>query len=100
MAAFAVALTIGLHGSSSLKVFLIVFGNYMLAKQFAGRRFGPVVLWASNIAVLFANELNNGYRFGALHSGLAFLVGGSIACRCRLFINIRMHIVAYTQDGM
>jgi hypothetical protein len=74
MAIFSVLLIIGLHGASSLKVLGILAVNYLLAKRVGGERLGPLILWVVNLAILFANELNDGYRFGSLHSSLAFLV--------------------------
>ncbi|KIM19463.1 hypothetical protein M408DRAFT_31199 [Serendipita vermifera MAFF 305830] len=73
MAVFSVIFVIVLHGTSSLKVFGILAGNYLLAKRLGGTRFGPLLLWIANLVVLFANELNDGYRFGALHPTLAYL---------------------------
>lgn len=75
MAIFSFILVIALHGASSLKVFGILGGNYLLAKRLGGTRFGPLALWLVNLVVLFANELNDGYRFGSLHQNLAYLVG-------------------------
>jgi protein-cysteine N-palmitoyltransferase HHAT len=74
MAIFSILLIIGLHGASSLKVFGILAVNYLLAKRLGGERLGPLILWVVNLAILFANELNDGYRFGSLHSSLAYLV--------------------------
>jgi len=74
MAIFSVLLIIGLHGASSLKVFCILALNYLLAKRLGGERLGPLILWVVNLAILFANELNDGHRFGSLHSSLAYLV--------------------------
>ncbi|CAG7855140.1 Putative membrane-bound O-acyltransferase C24H6.01c [Serendipita indica DSM 11827] len=75
MAMFAVALVIGLHGASSLKVFAIIGGNYFLAKQLGGSRIAPLILWTVNIMVLLCNEIYDGYSFSSVHSSLGFLDG-------------------------
>jgi len=74
MAIFSVIFIIGLHGSSSLKIFAILTVNYLLARRLGGKRYGPLLLWVANLILLFSNELNNGYRFASLHSSLAYLV--------------------------
>jgi hypothetical protein len=78
MATFAVILTVVLHGMSSLKVFLILAANYLLAKRVGGTRFGPVIVWTTNLVVLFANELNDGYRYSSLHPALGYLVSTAL----------------------
>ena len=74
MAIFSVVLVIALHGASSLKVFAIVGGNYILAKKLGGSRIAPLVLWTLNIAVLLCNEIYDGYSFSSVHSSLGYLV--------------------------
>jgi len=44
------------------------------AKSRNGSNFGAALTWGFNGAVLFANELNSGYRFGALHATFEPLV--------------------------
>ncbi|KZV94160.1 hypothetical protein EXIGLDRAFT_824417, partial [Exidia glandulosa HHB12029] len=63
-----------LHGSSAVKVFLILLGNYIVGRSLHTTRALPAATWAFNLAILFANELNDGYRFAALHPSLAPLV--------------------------
>ena len=65
---------IGLHGTSALKVLAILSANYWIGKTTAGSVIGPVVSWVFNLGILIANELADGYRFAALHPGLAYLV--------------------------
>ncbi|KZV91249.1 MBOAT-domain-containing protein [Exidia glandulosa HHB12029] len=62
---------LGLHGSSAVKVFLILLGNYIVGRSLHTTRALPMATWAFNLAILFANELNDGYRFAALHPSLA-----------------------------
>lgn len=80
---FSVLLIFILHGTSAFFVLAILGGNYalaMLAPQVAsskGRGGGKVVvgmMWTFNCAVLFMNEKYGGYDWGAIYSGLSFMV--------------------------
>ncbi|KZV78840.1 hypothetical protein EXIGLDRAFT_822454 [Exidia glandulosa HHB12029] len=62
---------LGLHGSSAVKVFLILLGNYIVGRSLHTICALPMATWAFNLAILFASELNDGYRFAALHPSLA-----------------------------
>jgi hypothetical protein len=74
LALFSVAMVAGLHGTSILKILFILTVNYGIAKFTRASAVGPVLTWAFNIAMLFANEIQDGYRFEALHNGLDVLV--------------------------
>lgn len=65
---------IGLHGTSALKIFLIVTLNYLIGTRVATLKYGPIIIWVFNLVVLFANELQDGYRYSSLHSSLSYLV--------------------------
>jgi hypothetical protein len=69
----------GLHGTSAIKVLIIVSLNYLLAKKtiFMGKA-APVAYWTFNIAVLFLNEWFGGYKFGNVHESFEWLVRGSL----------------------
>jgi protein-cysteine N-palmitoyltransferase HHAT len=71
---FSILMLLGLHGSSILKIFAILVINFALSKSCGKSIYGPVLTWIFNLAVLVANELNEGYRFGSLHSSLQALV--------------------------
>ncbi|KAG8784269.1 glycerol transporter [Serendipita sp. 397] len=72
-AGFATLLIIGLHGSSSFKVFAIIVINYLLAKRLGGLRIAPIILWTVNLLILFSNEYYDGYRFSSIHPSLDYL---------------------------
>lgn len=57
---FAFVFLIGLHGISVLKILLFLYINYKIAKG-VPRSYIPTATWAFNLAVLFANELCDGY---------------------------------------
>ena len=62
---FACFLTVLLHGFSALKVFLILYGNYKIAKTLP-KAYIPLATWISNIGILFANELCRGYPYASI----------------------------------
>jgi hypothetical protein len=63
-----------LHGTSAFKIILILAANYAIAKQSTGSVLGIYATWAVNIAMLFGNEIFDGYQYGSLHPSLALLV--------------------------
>lgn len=65
---------VALHGTSVIKMFIIFVLNYYIAKCFGGSMLNPLLTWIFNGAVLFANEIYEGYRFASLHPTLALLV--------------------------
>ena len=67
---FAIIFIIALHGFSALKVVLIVFTNYMLAKRLP-KKYVPAATWIFNIAILFANELARGYPYANIAAFLS-----------------------------
>jgi hypothetical protein len=71
-----------LHGTSIIKVFLILSMNYALAKATGGTRFGVPLTWLFNGGVLLANGWYEGYAFASLHPGLTFLVRHKPAIKC------------------
>ncbi|KAI4167631.1 MAG: hypothetical protein LQ343_007049, partial [Gyalolechia ehrenbergii] len=52
---FACIYLLALHGASSLKVFVILYINYALAKRLP-QSYVPLATWVFNIGILFANE--------------------------------------------
>lgn len=59
---FSLLFLLALHGFSALKVLLILYINYTLAKKLR-KGYVPVVTWIFNIGILFANELGRGYPY-------------------------------------
>ena len=70
---FATIFLFVLHGSSGLKVFLIIYTNYTLAVNLP-KKYIPIITWLFNVLVLFANELCNGYPYARIAQG--FSLGG------------------------
>lgn len=65
-----------LHGFSALKVLTILYINYCIAMR-APRHAVPGATWVFNVAVLFTNELGQGYRFSRLTEATAPFYAGS-----------------------
>ncbi|KAM5355179.1 hypothetical protein ACJ41O_001825 [Fusarium nematophilum] len=62
---FAFLFLFALHGLSAFKIFLILWTNYQLATKLP-RRYVPAATWIFNVAILFANELTQGWRLRIL----------------------------------
>ncbi|TVY75559.1 putative membrane-bound O-acyltransferase [Lachnellula suecica] len=106
-----------LHGFSAIKVLLILYANFSLATRLP-RKFVPVATWVFNIAILFANELSDGYKFAkmavylwpvesgvldpgnALHGwGIWFDSYGGIISRWEILFNITvLRMISYNLD--
>ncbi|TFK50179.1 MBOAT-domain-containing protein [Heliocybe sulcata] len=100
LSAFSVLMLVGLHGSSALKVLVIISLNYHIAKYFGASKLAPIFTWVFNAAVLFANETNGGYKFAALHPSLEFLdsMNGAYP-RWHVSFNITMlRLVSFSMD--
>ncbi|KAH0843761.1 Glycerol uptake protein 1 [Fonsecaea pedrosoi] len=60
---------LALNGSSIFKILLILFINFKIATALP-RDAIPVATWVFNIAILFANELAQGYRYSVMAEAL------------------------------
>lgn len=60
---FTLLFLCALHGFSAIKIGLILYINFLLAKRLP-RGQVPAATWIFNICILFANELCQGYPFG------------------------------------
>ncbi|KAG7091135.1 hypothetical protein E1B28_010189 [Marasmius oreades] len=70
---FSLLFLAGLHGTSIIKILLILTVNYSLAKACKSSKAGPVLTWAFNGFVLFMNDRYHGYRFGDILPSLEIL---------------------------
>lgn len=59
---FALIFITVLHGFSALKIFILLYINFIIA-TILPRNYIPAATWIFNIGTLFANELAHGYRF-------------------------------------
>jgi hypothetical protein len=57
---FALVFITALHGVSAIKVLVILYLNYKIAKSLP-RQYIPAATWIFNICTLFSNELCGGY---------------------------------------
>jgi hypothetical protein len=99
---FSTAMLVGLHGTSILKIFAILILNYLIAKSCKGSKLGPLLTWVFNVAVLFANEKNSGYRFGMFHPALQSLVSvlRLSSTRAHTYMVFRTSSRAWTLGGI
>ncbi|GBE88390.1 Glycerol uptake protein [Sparassis crispa] len=97
---FSILMLLGLHGTSIVKIFAIVTANYGIAKTCRASKFGPLLTWIFNAAVLFANERNEGYRFASMHPSLEMLDSiEGIYPRWHISFNITMlRLVSFNMD--
>ena len=72
--AFSSFMLVALHGTSVLKILLILSLNFLIAKVSGKSKTGPILTWIFNIAILFLNETQDGYRYADLHPSLGYLV--------------------------
>jgi len=66
-----------LHGTSTIKILLILGINYKLVKTSKSKlveRYWPGMVIVGNMLVLFLNERNDGYRFAHLHGAFEVVV--------------------------
>ncbi|KXN84378.1 Glycerol uptake protein 1 [Leucoagaricus sp. SymC.cos] len=89
-----------LHGINAVKILLILFINYLLAKKLKGSRSGVVMNWVFNGAILFGNEVFEGWRFGQWFEGLAWLdAHAGLYHRWYISFNITMlRLISFTMD--
>ena len=73
---FSLIMLTALHGTSILKILVILTLNYAIAKFCRGSKLGPILSWVFNGGILFANEWYEGYRFGHIHPALHSWVRG------------------------
>ena len=62
---FAFVYIVALHGSSVLKILVILCANYAIATRLK-REHVPIATWIFNIGILFANEICRGYPYATL----------------------------------
>lgn len=70
---FALLFLTALHSFSVLKIMAILTANYLISFFHPTSIANPILTWVFNIAVLFANEYFDGYRFADL---LPWLIAG------------------------
>jgi D-alanyl-lipoteichoic acid acyltransferase DltB (MBOAT superfamily) len=68
---FAFLFLIALHGFSSVKVLLILYLNFSIAKK-VPQKYIPAATWVFNIGILFANEIYGGYPYYNIVKALSF----------------------------
>ncbi|KAF9268566.1 MBOAT-domain-containing protein [Marasmius fiardii PR-910] len=90
----------GLHGTSIIKILLILMVNYTIAKVCKSSKISPVLTWTFNGLVLFMNDRYHGYRFGDILPSLEILDAFSgFHPRWHIGFNITMlRLVSFNMD--
>lgn len=70
----SIIVLVALHGTSALKIALILTINFVIAKSCRESLLGPVLTWVFNGFVMFMNEIYRGYKFAFISPVLAGLV--------------------------
>lgn len=55
-----------LHGTSSIKIAIILCTSFMIGRLAGGSYWNPVLTWTFNLSILFANEYYKGYKFESI----------------------------------
>lgn len=75
---FALIFLSALHSFSVIKIVVILTGNYMISFFHPTSIANPILTWVFNVAVLFANEYCEGYRFATILPWLAAGEGAGV----------------------
>ncbi|KAL8681943.1 MAG: hypothetical protein Q9186_001951 [Xanthomendoza sp. 1 TL-2023] len=67
---FACIYLLALHGTSALKILVILYINFTLAKSLP-KTYLPLATWFFNVGILFANELCRGYPYAGVARSLS-----------------------------
>ncbi|PLW57223.1 hypothetical protein PCANC_03134 [Puccinia coronata f. sp. avenae] len=99
----ALILTV-LHGTSVIKILCIVSANYFVSRLLLSRfpRISSILVWTTNLSILFANDYWDGYQFRHLSHSLAFLDDRrykGLIPRWQIGFNISMlRLISYALD--
>ncbi|KAI9056770.1 MBOAT-domain-containing protein [Trametes sanguinea] len=97
---FSTIMLLALHGTSTLKIFLILSINYSIAKLAGPSKANPILTWVFNVLVLFAIERNKGFSYATLHPYLGNLdAWEGVYPRWYISFNITMlRLVSFNMD--
>ena len=97
---FGLLFLVALHGISTIKILLIIGVNFIITRCFRGSVLSPVATWIFNVAVLFVNELYQGYHLGSFRAELAELDAfGGLLPRWEILFNITtLRLISYNMD--
>ncbi|KAG2174919.1 hypothetical protein INT43_005981 [Umbelopsis isabellina] len=88
------------NGTSIFKVLFITTVSYTIGMLTKGSWLNPALTWGFNLAVLFANEWNDGYRYSQLGESFAFLDNyKGITPRWHILFNfVMLRLVSFNMD--
>ncbi|GAA5825473.1 hypothetical protein JCM5353_005315 [Sporobolomyces roseus] len=77
---FSLCMLAALHGTSLIKMLVILYANWSIARLAFEEKRGrvrrewvPFLTWGFNVGMLFANSIYGGYEFGSISASLAWL---------------------------
>ncbi|KAI8381506.1 MBOAT-domain-containing protein [Radiomyces spectabilis] len=88
------------HGTSILKILVIVSTSFWIGRWTGGSRWNVVLTWTFNLGVLFMNEWHDGYTFAALHPNLAWMDQyNGVQPRWHILFNfVMLRLVSFNMD--
>ncbi|ORZ20810.1 MBOAT, membrane-bound O-acyltransferase family-domain-containing protein [Absidia repens] len=100
LALTSLAIIAALHGTSALKILIIISTSYCIGRLTGGSKLNPLLSWVFNLGVLFLNEANNGYSFGTLHPAIAWLdeYHGVLPRWHILFNFVMLRLISFNMD--
>ncbi|CAG8451509.1 8192_t:CDS:2 [Funneliformis mosseae] len=97
---FALIFLYILFGNSLFKILIILSINFLITMTLQGSKLNPIITWIFNLAVLFANERYDAYKFEWINESLAFLDSNvGLLARWDVTFNICMlRMVSFNMD--
>ncbi len=71
---FSLLFLLIMHGFNTLKIFAILYVNYVATTSFPASRVSVAFAWIWSLLVLYLNHQYQGFAFSDLHPVLAYLV--------------------------
>ncbi|KAF9048876.1 MBOAT, membrane-bound O-acyltransferase family-domain-containing protein [Panaeolus papilionaceus] len=96
----SIIVLVALHGTSALKIALILTINFVIAKSCRESLLGPVLTWVFNGFVMFMNEIYRGYKFASISPVLAGLdsFGGAYPDWHIIFNITMLRLISFNMD--
>ncbi|CAI2163199.1 1821_t:CDS:10 [Funneliformis geosporum] len=97
---FALIFLYILYGNSLIKILIILSINFLIPVTLQGSKLNPIITWIFNLAVLFANERYDAYKFKWINENLTFLDANvGLLARWDVTFNICMlRMVSFNMD--
>lgn len=95
---FALGFLLYVHRTSAIVVYCVALANYFIAKTYGRTTAGPWLVWAYNVAVLFAVSVGS-WSFSSVHPFLGALDGSGSILRWHVYFKITfLRQVSFSMD--